>query len=303
MGFELRHLRAFVQLAGTRHFGLAAEALGITQPALSQTIKALEDWLGVRLFDRGQRRVTLTAAGSLFLTEARRTLEQAGRAEHVGRRAGRGQAGLVETGYVGSAAFSPVFAGIIGGFREANPEIVLRLTQLPSVVLVERIAQGSLDCGFLRTPLPALPRGLFTRMLARETLVVAVPEAHRMASAARCRIVDLADESFIQYQPQPGAGLHHLVAGLCHAAGFEPRIAQTVPQVATMICLVRAGLGIALVPETMAGMALDGVIYLPLADEAAETELHLAGRHPEPSPAARAFLRRGTAIARSDKFR
>lgn len=290
MSFELRHLRAFLRLAETRHFGLAAEALGVSQPALSQTIRALEDIVGTALLDRRQRRVTLTAAGSLFLPEAVAALEQAELALRTARRAGRGEAGLVEIGYVGSVAFSPLFAAIIRDFRAANPATTLRLTQLPSTVQLERIAQSSLDCGFLRTPLPALPRGLVDRVLARERLVAVIPAGHRHAQAGACALAEFAAEPFIQYQSQAGGGLFGLVAALCEAAGFVPRVAQTVPQIATMICLVRAGLGIAVVPETMTGLALDGVAYVPLTDAGARTELHLVGRHPEAEPAIRAFV-------------
>jgi DNA-binding transcriptional LysR family regulator len=105
---------------------------------------------------------------------------------------------------------------------------------------------------------------------------------------------DFRGENFIQYQPQDSAGLHGLVTGLCRAAGFTPVIAQVVPQVATMICLVRAGLGVALVPETMRGMAITGVIFRDIDSADAVTELRLVARYPETSPAVRCFFEHAT---------
>lgn len=291
MGFELRHLRAFAQLARTRHFGVAAEQLGVTQPALSQSIRTLEEALGVVLLDRRPRRVELTAAGEIFLAEAEAVLAQAARAEQAARRAGRGQAGVVEIAYVGSAAFSPVFAPIFGSFRAAHPDVTLHLTQMPSLLQLERVAQSSLDCGFVRPPVGALPPGLVARVLTREALLLALPADHKLARPEPCALAELASQKFIQYQPQANTGLHAQVASLCREAGFEPAIAQIVPQVATMLCLVRAGLGVALVPASMRALGLDGVAYRALTEPAAVTELHLVGRHPEPSAAAAAFFR------------
>jgi DNA-binding transcriptional LysR family regulator len=294
MPFELRHLRAFVHLAEAKHFGVAAERLGITQPALSQTIKGLEEALGVVLLDRRPRRLTLSAAGEIFLTEAIATIAQADRAERIGKRTGRGQAGLVEIGYVGSAPFSPVFSRIISGFREKFAGLSLRMTQLPSMVQMDRIAQSSLDCGFVRTPLGPPPPGVITRVLDRERLLIALPDTHRLAQATACSLSQFATDPFIQYQPQANAGLHGLVTGLCRSAGFEPLIAQMVPQVATVICLVQAGLGVALVPATMSALAIRGVVYLEIDSPDAVTELRLVARYPEASPSARAFFRHAT---------
>jgi DNA-binding transcriptional LysR family regulator len=294
MSFELRHLRAFLLLAETRHFGVAAERLGITQPALSQAIKSLEDMLGVTLLDRRPRRLSLTDAGEVFLVEAAATVAQAARAQNIGKRAGRGQAGLVDIGYVGSAPFSPVFSRIISSFRENFPDITLRMTQLPSLVQLDRIAQSSLDCGFVRTPMGAAPPGVITRVLDHERILMALPAAHPLAAADACVLRDFAGEYFIQYQPQQSAGLHGLVTGLCRAAGFEPLVAQVVPQVATMICLVQAGLGVALVPATMRGLAIPGVVYREIDSAAAATELCLIARYPETSPSVRSFFAHAT---------
>jgi DNA-binding transcriptional LysR family regulator len=275
----------------TRHFGIAAEQLSVSQPALSQSIRALEEGLGVVLLDRRSRRVKLTAAGEIFLPEAQAVLAQAARAVQAARRAGRGEAGVVEIAYVGSAPFSPVFARIFGSFREANPGITLHLTQMPSLLQLDRIAQAGLDFGFIRAPVGELVPGLIARVLTREALLLALPAGHALARAEPCALAALADQKFIQYQPQANTGLHAQVAALCRQAGFEPAIAQIVPQVATMLCLVRAGLGVAIVPESMRALGLDGLSYRALTEPEAVTELHLVGRYPEPSAAAAGFFR------------
>jgi DNA-binding transcriptional LysR family regulator len=185
MPFELRHLRAFVHLAETKHFGVTAERLGITQPALSQTIKGLEEALGVVLLDRRSRRISLTDAGEIFLAEAIATMVQADRAERIGKRTGRGQAGLVEIGYVGSAPFSPVFGRIISSFREKFVGLSLRMTQLPSMVQMDRIAQSSLDFGFVRTPLGGAAAGRDHPQCSTCRYRFAVPV--RSASTSRTR--------------------------------------------------------------------------------------------------------------------
>jgi DNA-binding transcriptional LysR family regulator len=276
-------LRAFVVLAGTRHFGAAAQALGLTQPALSQSIKALEAGLGVTLLDRRPRRLALTGAGEMFLPEAQAAVAQADRAEAAARRAARGQAGLVELGYTGSVPFSPVFTRLIARLRAEAPDITLRMTQLPAAVQLERIAGLALDAGFVRSPVGTVPPGLVCRELAQERLLLALPAGHHLAGSAPLAFGACAGEGFIQYLPQPQGGLHGLVAGLAQEAGFVPRVTQIVPQVATMLCLVQAGLGVALVPESVSALGLPGISFRPLAAPTAQTALCLIFRHPEPA--------------------
>ena len=296
MALDFRQLRYFIAVAEARHFGRAAEQLEIVQPALSMQVAALERHLGARLLDRTHRRVTLTQAGALFLAEARATLAQAERAERVGRQAGRGETGLVSLGYVGSAPFSPAMASLLHRLRSDDPGIALHLAQLPAAAQLGGLASGEIDLGLVRSPMEALPDMLGTLALSDEAMVVALPANHAAATARELTLASLSQEPFINYAPQGAAGLYSLVRDACQAAGFEPRVVQTVPQIATIACLVAAGLGIALVPESVARLRLPGMTARPLA-AAPRTTLMLVYRRDERSPAALALLRHGRAVA------
>ena len=281
MALDLRQLRYFVAVAEAQHFGRAAERLNIAQPALSMQVAALERHLNARLFDRTHRRVALTEAGILFLVEARATLRQAEQAERVGRQAGRGETGLVHLGYVGSAPFSPAMTRLLQRLRTDDPGIELQLAQMSAAAQLAGLATGEIDLGLVRSPLEPLHHTLGALALGDEPLVLVLPVEHRLA-ATRVGLADLEDEAFINYAPQGDTGLFTLVRTACGAAGFLPRVVQTVPQVTTIVCLVAAGLGIALVPESVGRLALPEVVFRPLAD-APRTALLLVHRRDERS--------------------
>lgn len=182
---ELRHLRYVVALAEELHFGRAAARLGISQPPLSQQLAALEAELGVRLFDRSRREVRLTTAGALFVEEARTTLLAAERARAVALQAERGELGELRMGLFASAPLSRGIAGAIGEFRTAYPGARLVLTEAPSQQQIQRITQGELDVGFLRSPgQPLLPAGLDAIEVVREPLCAVIPAGHVLARRA-----------------------------------------------------------------------------------------------------------------------
>ena len=173
---ELRHLRYFVAVAEELHFGRAAERLRIAQSALSTQIQALERHLGVRLLQRSKRSsVALTDAGMLVLEEARRTLRQAERTELVGRRAGRGELGRIEIGYVVSAALAGVLSSTVSSFRRNHPAVDIRVQELATPRQLDELAAGRLDVGILR-PRPRYPVGILAVRLLREPLMIALPQ-------------------------------------------------------------------------------------------------------------------------------
>ncbi len=232
----------------------------------------------------------------LLLPEALATLAQAARAARIGEAAGRETIRLLNTGYVGSAAFHPLFSALINAVAKARPSIMLSLGQLPATEQLEKLTDHRLDLGIARSPLPALDPALAVRPLAREQLVMALPKAHPRALDESIALADFADDLFIQFLSQRGGGLRVLVAAACRAAGFEPRIAHTVPQIATMSSLVGAGLGVALVPETMTRLSMQGVLYRPLRTEVI-TELCLLYRRADTAPAVRAVLQMARRLA------
>jgi DNA-binding transcriptional LysR family regulator len=289
MAVELRHWRAFVAAADLQHFGRAAEQLGISQSALSQLIQALEGHLRSSLFDRTQRQVKLTPTGDAVLSEARATLDQARRTERVGSAMGRQSSRTLAGGYVGSAALHPIFGDLMQAIAAARPAIPLHLDQRPAVLQVRQLSEQVLDFGIAHTPLPSLDPEITSFLLAHETMVLAIDSTKAERLKRPCRLSDFAEEPFIQYLQQPSGGLRSLTTRACQKAGFEQKVSHTVPQIATMLCLVAAGLGVALIPETARRLALPGVVYCPITDEIS-TDLRLLYRRSNTSPTLRALL-------------
>ena len=181
---ELRHLRYFVAVAEELHFHRAAARLHISQPPLSQQIRALERELGVALLERNRRRVELTAAGASFLHDAREILDSVDRAGERARRIARGELGSLSIGFVGSAMFSAALPTILRDFRASYPDVELSLRELQTAEQLHAIMAGRIDVGVIRGPLAAseLEAGLDLVVIQRERLVVALPESHRFAS-------------------------------------------------------------------------------------------------------------------------
>ncbi|HEX7742490.1 MAG TPA: LysR family transcriptional regulator [Sphingobium sp.] len=282
---ELRHLRYALAIAEHRHFTRAAKALGIGQPPLSQQIKILEEELGVRLFHRLTRGVELTEAGRAFMPLAQSAVQAAEQAAAAAQRAARGEIGGLSIGFTSSASFNPIVPGIIGRFREGFPTLAISLVEQTTTRLLESLADGALDIAFLR---PALGEtdGLATRRLPDEDLWVALPARHRLAGAEALDLLDLAGEPFILYPRSNGRLLYDTIIAACRNAGFSPRIAQEAPQMASTVNLVAAGVGVALVPESMRQLHAQGVEYARIAGNGPKAQLVVAHRREGPMPPA-----------------
>ena len=289
---ELRHLRYFVVLAEELHFGRAAARLGISQPPLSQQMKALEEELGSRLFERSTRRVALTEAGRMFFAEARAALEQAERAVEVARRAERGELGELAIGMFPSAPLIPAVGRSIRSFRSKFPDVRLRLGEFESRRQIEALCHGQVQIAITRNvTAPLLPSGLAARELLRERFVVILRDDHPLARGnGALATAELRAESFVFYGPHMGLTLPRQVTALCQAAGFEPKISQIADANITIVGLVAVGLGIAVVPEAMARLRHDGVVVRPLSEPFATTSVWLVHPHKDRSPLVRAFL-------------
>jgi DNA-binding transcriptional LysR family regulator len=288
---ELRHLRAFLAVAETLHFAQAAERLGISAPSLTEQVQGLEALLGARLFRRTKRSVALTDAGRLFLAEARPALDQVQRAERIGRLAGRGERGIVTVGFAASAALSGVLAASVAAWREAHPEVELRLQELETMPQLVALAEGRLDIAFIRPPVPA-PDGIASVTLLREPLWLALPARHPLCAHSAIDPHLLAGEPFVCPDFDAGQGFHHHTVALCAAAGFAPRIAHRGRDLVAVASLVGLGLGIALVPESLRDcLRAPGVEYRPLAGTPPAADLAAAFRRNEAAPAARACIR------------
>ena len=287
---ELRHLRYFIAVAEELHFGRAAERLGISQPPLSQQIQALEEEIGARLFERTNRRVELTDAGRLFLDESRQVLAQVDKAVLLARRAHLGELGELKIGFTSSAPFTSTIPSSIHAFRKAYPDVHLDLQEMSSRQVLKALLEESLQVGVIR-PL-ALPDAVHWVELFREPLVAVLRADHPLAAGSEdgLAIAALAEEPFVFFPRSYGTGLYDQVIALTRQAGFSPRIAQEASEAMTIIGLVSAGLGGAILPASFRRTRVDGVVYRTLSDPEATTAVWLVRRQNEGSPLALSFI-------------
>ncbi len=288
---ELRHLRYFVAVAEEGHVTRAAERLGMQQPPLSQQIQALERELAVQLFRRKPRGVELTDAGHALLDDARAILAHVDHAFATTRRTARGEQGRIAIGFTSSAPFHPFVPRVIRAFREAYPLVALSLDESGTTELIDDLRNERVDAAFIRTPV-ADPMGITVNPLLEEAMLVALPATHTLAASdTELPLAALAAETFIVYRRRSGPGLYDAIFAACHAAGFSPVVGQEAPRIVSTLNLVAAGLGIAVVPASLARMQMDGVIYRPLRSSGQpRAPLLLATRRGDTGAVVRRFL-------------
>jgi len=290
---ELRHLRYFIAVAEEGHITRAAERLDMQQPPLSRLIKTIERELDVQLFLRKPRGVELTNAGRAFLESARAILADFDRAFETTRSTARGEQGRICVGVTPTSPFHPFVPRVIRAFREAFPLVSLTLEEGFSNELVEHLRNERIDAAFIRTP-PADPEGLVVNPLLDEAMVVALPSGHVLAQSdgnAAIPLKALAGEAFIIQGRQYGLDLYAATIAACHASGFNPRVGQEAPRLASTLNLVAAGLGISFVPASLQRMHIDGVAYRRLKSlTPLKSSLNLASRRSDPSAVVRHFL-------------
>ncbi len=297
---ELRHLRYFVAVAEELHFHRAATRLHISQPPLSQQIRALERELGVTLLARNRRRVALTSAGEGFLEDARSILAAVDRASERARDIARGAIGTLSIGFVGSAMFSPTLPNILRTFRSEHPEVGLVLRELPTTVQVSSLIAGELDVGVIRPPLDGIEIDGQLELLTiqRERLVAALPAGHALASRRRLRPGELRGESFVILARREAPGLYAGLAAAMGEAGGLPEDVLEVAEMQTIISLVAGGFGVSLVPASVGQVERSGVTFLPITGPTPTIELALAWRRGADLPVRNEFVSAARANAR-----
>jgi DNA-binding transcriptional LysR family regulator len=266
---DLRRLRYFVAVAEELHFGRAARRLNVSQPPLSVQIRTLEREVATPLLIRTQRRVELTEAGRVLLEEARRLLGQAEAAVVHTRRAADGTVGRLAIGFVSTVDYS-ILPPLVRRFRQKHPGIALKLLELTGDRQQALLQSGELDLGLSILPSPA-PR-LARRPVFREPLIAAVPASHALARHRRVALRSLAREPFVQFPRELAPGLYDLAIAACQKAGFTPHLAQEAIQMQTILGLVAAGLGVAVVPQCMSKLLRPDVRYLALDARGFEVE-------------------------------
>ncbi len=269
---EIRQLRYFIAVAEEMHFNRAAARLHIAQPALSQQIQRLERELKTMLFARTTRSVELTETGKVLLVAARRVIMESEDALRSIEQAVEGRTGTLRVGFVGSAALN-LIPRIVPPLRQMYPDLELELHELTTEQQLSSLEAGNLDVGIVRD-VESLP-GITARELTREPLIVALPEDHPLAGQTTLALTDLAEAGFVVFPRQQVSRLYDVISALCLQAGFRMRVAQEAVQFPTILGLVAAKTGIAVVPEGMRALQLPGLRYVPLADEAATSTISL----------------------------
>lgn len=286
---ETKPIRFFITVAEERHFSRAADRLCVTQSALSVQIINLEKQLGTRLLNRNKRSaVTLTVAGRLFLKEAKAALSSIEHAEKVGQRAGRGEIGHINIGYVGSTSFSGILPEILRRFHRQAPGVTVNLEEIATPRQFEQIATEHLDIGFLR-PRPDPVSGVVTHIIHSEELYVALPSTHLLCDEDAIDINDLKNERFVAPQFDEPAGFEQQVAFIL-GEEVDDRSVHKTRDFLTAVTLVSSGYGVAIVPKCVRCLAIENVVFLPLLNNDAMAQLAVAYREDENSEAVLALI-------------
>ncbi|WP_241650982.1 MULTISPECIES: LysR family transcriptional regulator [Paenarthrobacter] len=282
---ELRQLRYFLVVADELHFGRAAERLHLTQPPLTVAIRRLEKELGVQLFDRTTRKVTLTAAGEAFKGRIRGAVTELDEAAGDVASVAAGLSGRLRVGFVSSASYTTI-PEAIGAFRKRRPRVELVLSPLTSGEQIEQLLDGELDLGLVRDP-GDVP-GLTMELVAAEDLVAVLPEAHPLATRTEIRPQDLKGEPMILFPYRLMPGFVARVLGLFDQVGTPPRVVQQAIHQETVLGLVAAGLGLSILPSSVRRFQMPGLMTRPITGHP-QTALYTV-RGGSPSPAAYEFL-------------
>ena len=259
---ELRHLRYFVAVGEEEHFGRAAQRLRVAQPALSRQIQDLEREIGFQLFDRLSRGVKISAAGRLFLDDARRVLQQLHEATERAQRVARGKSGTLRIGFTENASWRGVVPDSLHLFRERCPDAELQLNPMSSLQQLEAVRSGQLDAGFMFNP-PTPDRELDQLPVASHSLALAAPSTHPLAKVTKLRLRDMTDARFIWFPRRESATFYDRLMYECFRGGLKsPRIVQEASNEATILTLVAQGMGVGFVVETARWRCPDGVAIL-----------------------------------------
>lgn len=261
---ELRELRSFLAVADNLSFHRAAKEMGLSQPALTMQIQALEEALGVQLFERNRQATSLTYVGEIFQREARTLVNLVQYAAERARRAAKGRIGLLRIGFISTAVTANILSPLISDYRKAHPEIELSLKNLLTTDQVRMLEDSQIDVGFFRLPLTT-PKCIEMTCVHREPMVVLLPQQHPLACKKDLELHDLNHSPFVVYSRRHAPGYHDFVMHIIDDAGFYPTIAQEAGEMYTLASLVAAGIGVALAPISTYSYRLPGIVFRRIA--------------------------------------
>jgi DNA-binding transcriptional LysR family regulator len=289
MSIELRHLHYFIAVAEERHFGRAAQKLHMTQPPLSQAIQSLENKLGTALFLRTTRSISLTAAGQALLPEAKRLIGQAELLPGLAQRAAAGELGQLVLSFVSIADYG-ILPPTLRQFSQKHAAVKIELREATSDVQFALLEKSEVDAGLVIPPIPDHLRDILAyRHIRTEPLILAIPETVSKRKAAGS-LATYKDLPLILFPRKIAPALHDSILGCFSDTGLAPEIAQEAIQMQTIIALVSANMGIALVPQSVSNLKRPGVVYQKLNQANLGVEIGIAWRRDNHSPVLQAFL-------------
>ena len=271
--FDLRQVRAFLSVANELHFGRAAGALFTTQPALSRTIRNLEEAVGAALFERTTRRVRLTAAGEAFAAECRLALGHLDLAAHAARNAAEGREGHLRVAYM-DFAINGRLPAILQSFRTAWPGVAITLEYMPTAAQQMALLEGRVDIGFMIGSFRA--QKATSVLVDEQDYVALLPEGHALASRESLRLADLSGEPFVMGSNETFSAFRALLFDRCHAARFFPNIVQEASNTGGIFGLVAAGAGVSVYAGCARNVNRTGVVVRPLVDITEPIPIHAA---------------------------
>jgi DNA-binding transcriptional LysR family regulator len=271
---ELRHIRSFLSLAKTLNFSRTAQIVHLSQPALSQQIRALEKEIGATLFERDRRRTVLTGAGAAFQREAAAGLVQLEQAMQSARLAAKGKQGVVRLGFV-STAGTHMVPRLIREYRARNPRVEFSLRNVLTADQGKMLEDGALDLGFLRMPFIGGP-SVEVVPIHEEEFVIVVPSSHSLAKKSRVRLRETANETHVLYERAHAPGFHDLVLAILNGAGVIPTVIQVAGEMPTLIALIASGAGISLLPISAVKITRATVVGCKISDKIPISEIGLA---------------------------
>jgi len=287
---ELRHLRYFVGVAEEQHFGRAAERLRVAQPSLSRQIQDLESEMGFLLFDRLPRGVRLSAAGKLFLSDARRILQDVDEAKRRAERIALGKAGTLRIGIATAVAWHGLVVDSFREFRRRQPDAELELHHLLSVHQVEGILSGRLDAGFVANLTP-WHKDLAHWEFAQDRMLLAVPKGHHLTKREGIRLRDLRDMPFVWFPRWVNPLIYDRMMRACTRGGLSaPRIVQEATDRDTNLGLVQCQIGIAWMTESTRWHCPRGIVLLPVVDMNVRLPFSLIWKKDNSSPLLQKFV-------------
>jgi DNA-binding transcriptional LysR family regulator len=286
---ELRHLRYFCAVAEHQSFTLAARSLHVSQSGVSGQVRDLEREIGVKLLQRTPREVSLTPEGAVFLREAREILKHSERAVDLALRASRGQFGKLTIGLCGPAT-APFLPRFIRSFRKSQPGVNISLKDIDPMHQPELLSQGAIDIGFTRSMPPQFRSLLQSEVLFSEPLVAVLPKGHAHANEQAIHLGQLAEDRFVLYSREAAPDLFDVIVTLCKKAKFSPNIVDSPNLWQSVLTMVEAGEGVAIVPACVQHLRSNALTFHPLRDRRCMIDVILAWRNHEANAIRDGFL-------------